>query len=142
MTVIDKLNSPASLDYIDMLQGIISRMASNSANCKTWMVTLIAAIVSLTDICLLQKLYLCEGIISLMFILDCYYLGQERRFITIQKDFILIIKDPNKDETETIFNIPNSDFCDQLINTINGMLSFSTLPIYGFSALLIFLLLK
>ena len=88
MDVTDKLNSPASLAFIDTLQGIISRMASNSANCKTWMVTLIAAIVALTDICLLQKFYLCEGIIGLMFIIDCYYLGQERRFITIQNDFI------------------------------------------------------
>ena len=33
--------------YISLLQENINRMAANSANCKTWLVTLVTAIIAL-----------------------------------------------------------------------------------------------
>lgn len=33
--------------YLEMMQGNIERMAANSANCKTWMVTIVAAVMAL-----------------------------------------------------------------------------------------------
>lgn len=33
--------------HVNMLQGVINRMANNSANCKTWAITIISAILVL-----------------------------------------------------------------------------------------------
>jgi hypothetical protein len=40
-------DSPAATAHIALLQGIISRLANNSASCKTWCLTLVAALLSL-----------------------------------------------------------------------------------------------
>ncbi len=37
-------DSPAVQTHLQLLQGVINRMAANSAACKTWCVTLVAAI--------------------------------------------------------------------------------------------------
>ncbi len=41
----DKVNfeSGAVQSYLGILQGVINRMASNSAGCKTWCITLVSA---------------------------------------------------------------------------------------------------
>lgn len=38
------VESTAVQSYLNILQTIINRMATNSANCKTWCVTLVSAI--------------------------------------------------------------------------------------------------
>ena len=43
MSTLKNKDCPAVQAHISMLQGIISRMANNSANCKTWVITIIAA---------------------------------------------------------------------------------------------------
>src|SRR6516164_4184366 len=40
-------DSPAATAHIGLLQGIITRLANNSASCKTWCLTLVAALLSL-----------------------------------------------------------------------------------------------
>lgn len=42
-TRLSRLESPAVQGYLSMLQGIINRMVGNSASCKTWTATLVAA---------------------------------------------------------------------------------------------------
>ena len=76
--------------YISILQENINRMASNSANCKTWLVTILAALLAIQVS--LQEL---QGILwialiptILFYILDSYYLGLERRFIKIENNFV------------------------------------------------------
>ena len=39
-------DSPAATSHITVLQGIITRLANNSAACKTWSLTLVAAVLS------------------------------------------------------------------------------------------------
>jgi hypothetical protein len=41
-------DSPAATTHITLLQGIITRLANNSASCKTWCLTLVAALLSLS----------------------------------------------------------------------------------------------
>lgn len=76
--------------YISLLQETIQRMASNSANCKTWLVTLVAAILALqlTSNELRNVLWVALGLIVLFYVLDSYYLALERKFIAIEKQFI------------------------------------------------------
>lgn len=47
MTILDTKAHPAVKAHIDMLQNIISRMAKNSATCKSWAVPLVTAILML-----------------------------------------------------------------------------------------------
>lgn len=82
-------NSPAVNAHLAMVQGIVQRMASSSASCKTWCITLVAAVLvvaaerrapAYTAISLLPVL--------LFFFLDAYYLGLERCFRAAYDCFI------------------------------------------------------
>ena len=42
-------HSPAATSHITVLQGIITRLANNSAACKTWSLTLVAAVLSVAN---------------------------------------------------------------------------------------------
>ena len=42
--------SPAVIKHIELLQDIISRMANNSAACKTWALTIITALIAISTV--------------------------------------------------------------------------------------------
>ena len=86
--------------YISLLQENINRMAANSANCKTWLLALVAAIMALqlTGNELRSILWIALGLIVLFYILDSYYHALERKFISIEKKFVEAVKDNKKDE--------------------------------------------
>ena len=75
--------------HLTILQGIISRMASNSQSCKTWCITIVAAVfilavnISSDGIALIALLP-----ILLLGGLDVYYLGLERAFRRSYEDFV------------------------------------------------------
>ena len=76
--------------YVSLLQENINRMALNSANCKTWLVTILAALLaiqaSLPELRGLVWIALIPTI--LFYFLDSYYLGLERRLIKIEERFV------------------------------------------------------
>ena len=87
---LEVLENSAVQFHISMLQGIINRMANNSANCKTWTVTLVTAMLVLL---LEKKIKLPNPWISLilvvlLYLLDCYYLCLERITISVQNTFL------------------------------------------------------
>ena len=80
--------------YISLLQENINRMASNCTNCKTWLITIVSALCALQLANDSIKGYLWIALIptALFFVLDAYYLGQEKRFRDIEADFVEKIK--------------------------------------------------
>ena len=133
--------------HIIMMQGIINRMASNSANCKLWCVTIMAAILVLYFDKKASHIEYGYFIVGLFWFLDCFYLGLERQFVKAQNDFV---KKINKGVSEEEimkqvfipFRLQNVEhkcwiiermhhFCKQLIDTIMAIFSFSTTPFYG-----------
>ncbi|MFL6261646.1 MAG: hypothetical protein ACJ76Y_18270 [Thermoanaerobaculia bacterium] len=67
--------------HLDLLQGVISRMASNSFLLKGWSVTLASALFGLSAKDAEPKLALLALLPILVFWgLDAYYLGYERQF--------------------------------------------------------------
>ena len=67
--------------HINMIQGIINRMAGASASCKTWCITLVAALLSLagsTKVPALATVSLLP--IGIFGFLDFMYLAQEKAF--------------------------------------------------------------
>lgn len=149
--------SPAVLGHINMQQGIINRMAANSASCKTLTITILAAIlVLLVD----KKICICNMWIAyipvaLFFFLDCFYLGLERGLIKKQADFIaninsgvdismdiFLVKDKGENKFGAVIEATIKNFITQLISTLRAILSFSTLPFYGSIICFIYFLTK
>ena len=132
--------------YISLLQDNINRMASNCSNCKTWLITLVAAIFAISAskgdiITYIWMAYIPTG---LFYFLDCFYLGEERRFRSVEKRFIAIVtKDEKALKNECLphdvssslykFSLPNghNNKHNQLMQTIKAILSWSTTPFYG-----------
>ena len=82
-------HSDAVIAHLNIVQGVISRMARNSAICKTWCVTLVAAILVLvarTDTPIYALIALVPT--ALFLFLDSFYLGLERGFRKSYNSFV------------------------------------------------------
>lgn len=126
------LESPSVQSHISMLQGIINRMSANSANCKNWTVTLVAAmLVLLVDKNMqIPNAWTCLIPVGLFYLLDCYYLGLERLCISSQKAFLKKIYN-HEEYVEDLYKVDElTDKCKQVCNTIKAMKSISTTPFY------------
>lgn len=81
--------------YLQMMQENIARMASNSANAKTWLVTIVAAFLAIG--CRLDEmrywLLLALVPVLVLWYLDSYYLGLERALRNRQRKFINIVNE-------------------------------------------------
>lgn len=76
--------------YIQMLQDTINRMASNSSSCKSWMLTLVTALLALYVSAneLRQYVWLIVIPVFMFWGLDFYYLLLENRFRNHEKEFV------------------------------------------------------
>ena len=73
--------SPAVLGHLQIVQGVIQRMAENSRSCKVWCVTLVSAILVLVaQTKESQHALIALAPIALFWLLDSYYLALERGF--------------------------------------------------------------
>ncbi len=71
-------DSPGATTHITLLQGIITRLANNSASCKTWCLTLVAALLSLSGAAHLPQMVTATLVPILIFgFLDVMYLATE-----------------------------------------------------------------
>lgn len=76
--------------YLQMMQNNIERMATNSANCKTWMVAFVTAFMALSSSIAVNKYWLALGIVPvlLFWYLDTFYLHLERGMRNRERDFL------------------------------------------------------
>lgn len=75
--------------HLNLLQSIVSRMAANSASCKTWCVTLVSAILVLTAE-REKALFALVGLTPVLVFacLDAFYLALERAFRSQYSAFV------------------------------------------------------
>ena len=74
-------DNPAVTAHINLLQGIINRLANNSASCKTWCLALVAAFLSLAGAAHQPNIIAFSLIPIVIFaFLDAAYLAQERAY--------------------------------------------------------------
>lgn len=103
--------------YLQMMQDSITRMASNSANCKSWMVTLVAAFCAIG--CSIDALngWIIIAIIPVIvfWYLDTFYLNLERKMRNRELDFILKMKD---DHGSVAYKNAIYNFAPMPINTL------------------------
>lgn len=125
--------SDSDRHYISLLQENINRIAGNSANCKTWLVTLVAAIMALqlTSVELRNILWVALGLIVLFYLLDSYYLGLERKFIALEEAFVKAAKDKQEGEiTNSIYSFNIKSVNDKHASMCSALVSPSTYPFY------------
>lgn len=81
--------SPVVQAHLGIAQAVIQRMATNSAFCKAWCITLVTAILVIVADKGKPSFALIAGIPVLLFlVLDSYYLALERFFRTSYNEFI------------------------------------------------------
>ncbi|HTB80261.1 MAG TPA: hypothetical protein VK717_05185 [Opitutaceae bacterium] len=79
------LENPAIQKHLDILQGIIERLAGNASTCKNWCITLVSGAVVLSftaDLKVKQEVvyHLAYALIAIFLLLDSYYHALERAF--------------------------------------------------------------
>lgn len=126
-----KVHDPGVQTHLTILQGIISRLASNSANAKTWSITLAAAVLVLmidrmsSRACVLALI----PVLTLVF-LDAYYLALERDFRKLHRVFVQDLHDGRADERQLfVITVPHG--LRHKASTIgSALLSTSVWPFY------------
>ena len=115
------------MQYLQMIQDVISRMAGNSFLLKGWTVTLIAGVFALSSNDA-NKLYFLIAYIPILVFwgLDSYYLCQERKYRKLY-DFVRI-----KDSKQVDFsmNISVDDFQDKKTKYRNCLFSVTEICFY------------
>ncbi len=82
-------DSSAVQKHLEIMQGVINRMAENSRSCKVWCITLVAAMLVLAARTGVPNHALIALAPMLPFLLlDSYYLALERAFICSQNLFV------------------------------------------------------
>lgn len=124
--------SGAVQSYLGILQGVINRMATNSAGCKTWCITIVSAIVVIiADKPNPSYVWVSLVPILLFLFLDSYYLGLEQRFRDVYNVFIKKLHSGNATIEDVYIVNPGGGFCVTANSTGKAMISLSIWPFYG-----------
>lgn len=125
--------------YLQMMQSNIERMATNSANCKTWMVAFVTALMALGSSSIAAARYwLLLGIIPILLFwyLDTFYLHLERAMRNRERDFLnKVAAGDDNGYRVALFNfkpmmVKKEDAKDGLVATNDRWFSESTAPFY------------
>lgn len=129
--------------HLDILQGIIGRMASNSASCKNYCITLVGALLALEQVKKEGSLIFLAfmPIIAFAF-LDMYYLYLETFFRGQYNSFVTKWQtQENLGKTDLFaFDKPKTGW-EAIKESAYQIRSFSTWPFYGFLLVVVLALL-
>ena len=121
-------NSPAVRTHLEMVQGVVQRMAENSRSCKVWCVTLVAAVLVLVARTGEPQPALIAVVPTVLFlILDTYYLALERAFIGSYNGFVKKLHDGSLAVTD-VYKIAPTGSIPRLF--FDCLRSFSIWPFY------------
>lgn len=70
----------AEIKHLEMIQGVISRQAKNSFQCKALAIILLTGLAGLSVSNITDLLILGVGVVLIFWLLDAYYLSKERLF--------------------------------------------------------------
>jgi hypothetical protein len=120
-------DNPAVTAHINLLQGIINRLANNSASCKTWCLTLVGALLSLAGATRTPGIVAFALVPVVVFgFVDTMYLTQERAYRELYARVVKTIRDGTYDRNsayEARAPLTFASFCATLT-------SWSIFPIY------------
>jgi len=137
------INSASVNSYVDILQSVIRRMAGNSSNCKTWCIGIVSAIIVVTvDGSNLQHLWISYIPITLLGVLDAFYLGLERKFRYRYDEFVQKLHSGKASDNDIFVVKPTLGSVCTLCSTFESIFSLSVLPFYGFLIVMVYIIQK
>jgi hypothetical protein len=136
-----QVDSPSVQSHLTMLQGVVNRLAANSASCKTWCVSLVSALAVVAAQAGKGKLLLVAAAPILLFAaLDSYYLGMERRFRACYESFAKRLHEGTARIDDVFVVAPRLRIRGLFVEAFHAFGSFSIWPFYaGLAAILWFL---
>lgn len=124
-------DSPSVQSYLTILQSVISRMATNSSNCKTWCVSLVSAIIVIVaDKGKPDYVWISVVPIVLFLLLDSYYLALERQFRTVYNDFIRKLHFGSATVDDVFYVAPRAGTGATSVNILKAGGSIAVWPFY------------
>lgn len=128
----------AERDYLKLIQNVVDRMARCSFLMKGWSVTIVAAILALNAKDLRPWLSAVGFLPVLVFwILDSYYLRQERLFRALYSKAISELELALPDRTLPLFSMNTTDFEDEVGSWFGVAWSRTIWPLYSFMFLVV-----
>jgi hypothetical protein len=120
-------DNAAAIAHLNTIQGVVSRLANNSASSKTWCVTAVAALLSLGGAEHDPHIFWIAIVPILVFgYMDTMYLAQERAFRSLYGRLVGKMRDGSygmQDLYETGAPVPSGGF-------ISALFSWSCVPVY------------
>lgn len=134
----DTIMTEDERNYVNLLNDAINRMASNSANAKSYLVAIVAALIAIQMPNKGNAYVILSALLPtlLFYLMDCYYLSLEKRFRNLQSAFIN--KETNA-EGQIIAGLYQFNIYDieGKYPVKKAVFSLSTTPFYGFVAICI-----
>lgn len=129
--------SAAVQAHLQILQGVIQRMASNSTSCKAWCITIVSAILVLIADKGKPELAWLALLPSLLFLaLDAYYLALERAFRASYNAFVSKLHTGQINVEDVYSVIPKGGMSKHQLDALK---SFSVWGFYGALVVLVVL---
>src|SRR5215211_186411 len=120
-------DNPAVTTHINLLQGIINRLANNSASCKSWCLTLVGALVSLAGATHVPGIVTFALVPVVIFgFLDAMYLAQERAYRDLYNRILNTIRDGSYERA----NVYEAKAPLGLGSVFSALASWSIYPVY------------
>lgn len=118
--------------HLTMQHDIINRMSNNSSNCKTWLITIVAALIALqiSQDTIHNYGWLMVFVCCMFWYLDAFYLALERLHRHNEDTFV---SELNKDDSNIslfIFNFSTKQAGNGFFYTLKAMWSLSCFPFY------------
>lgn len=123
-------------NYINLLNDAINRMASNSANAKSFLVAIVAALIAIQMPNKNNAYVILSALLPtvLFYMMDCYYLSLEKRFRNLQSAFIKKETDDNGNLIAGLYQYNIYDIKGKQ-PLWKAVMSWSTTPFYLFVSL-------
>ena len=115
----NNFEKPDVQHFISYLEGIINRMASNSASCKNWLLAIL---------------------VILFCVLDAYYIGCEKYFRNIMGEFVKKVRLDGSQYVSGLYEFEKRSVWDDIKSVFRGFFSIATWPFYGTIIVLVFLI--
>jgi hypothetical protein len=122
------MDNPASVAHINQLQAIVTRLATQSASCKTWCVSMISAFIAFAGATKLPLAATFTLLPILVFgFLDTMYLAQEKAYRDRQEEFARKLRDG----TYLRCDVFKLDAPIATAHVRSALESWSIVPVYG-----------
>lgn len=123
------------MKHLEMIQNVITRMASNSFFLKGWTVTLVVALLAFANVKEMNANFMFMAFAPALFfwILDSFYLNEERKYIKLYEE-VMKVKNDKVD-----FSLNASQYQLKTDGMISAFFSF-TLCVFYIPILLVILL--